>query len=1101
MRLIFCISLFIPAILLGQEKEKKWDVASPQGPFKEIEFTTTEGTWMNLDVSPDGTKIVFDMLGDIYLLNAAGGEAKILRGGHAWEIQPRFSPDGKKILFTSDAGGGDNIWLMNADGSDARQITKENFRLLNNAVWMPDGNYFVARKHFTSTRSLGAGEMWMYHISGGEGVQLTKRKNDQQDVNEPSVSPDGKYLYFSEDMYPGGYFQYNKDPNKQIYIIRRYNFEKGTIDNIITGSGGACRPQVSRDGKMLAYVKRVRTQSVLYVHDLSTGEEWKVYDQLDKDQQEAWAIFGVYPNFSWMPDNQNIVIWAGGKIKKVKVKPPQTGAMGIETLKAEEIPFKAVCKHTIQDALRFKQNIDEENFKAKVIRYAVTSPDENRIVFNAVGYLYSANVTNPKADYYTSIPPVRLTSGTDFEFEPAFSPDGSELVYVTWNDENMGAIMKYNFKTKKSIKLTTEKGIYRTPKYSADGKKIVFLKEGGNSDMGFTFCNEPGLYWMDAAGGKMNFITAEGENPQFNNDGTRIYYFASGYPNVEYKSIDLNGTKEKLHFTSKYATDFVPSPDNKWVAFRELHNVYVAAFPASGKPIDLSAQAGSVPVAKISRDAGINMHWSADSKKIHWTLGEEYFTAELKNRFKFLDGSPAELPPLDSTGVKMGLNIKTDKPNGTIVFKGARIITMKGDEVIEKGVIVIIGNKIEAIGKEGEVNFPKNAKVYDVSGKTIMPGLVDVHAHVGHFRYGLTPQKHWPYYANLAYGVTTTHDPSTNTEMVFALSELVKSGQMVGPRIFSTGTILYGADGDFKAVINNIEDARSAIRRTMSFGAFSVKSYNQPRREQRQMVIQAARELKCMVVPEGGSTFFHNLTMILDGHTGIEHNIPVAIAYNDVIQLWKNSQTGYTPTLIVAYGAVNGENYWYQHTDVWEKTRLLKYTPRPIIDSKARHRTMLPEEEYTNGHILASKTCKALSDNGVKVNMGAHGQIQGIGAHWETWMLQQGGMSNHEALRSATLNGAHYIGMDHLIGSLEPGKLADLIVMEKNPLENIQNTETIIYTMVNGRLYDVETMNEIGNNLKNHGKFYWENSGSSESFRLNSETNTFEQPKCVCGKH
>lgn len=1099
MRFLLTTLFLIPVSLLAQDKEKKWDVNSPQGPVKEIEFTTEEGTWMNLDVSPDGSKIVFDLLGDIYFISAEGGDAKLLRGGHAWEIQPRFSPDGKKILFTSDAGGADNIWLMNADGSDAKQITKENFRLLNNATWMPDGNYFIARKHFTSTRSLGAGEMWMYHISGGEGIQLTKRKNDQQDVNEPCVSPDGKYLYYSEDVYPGGYFQYNKDPNNQIYVIKRYNFEKGKSESFITGSGGAIRPQISRDGKFLAFVRRVRTQSVLYVRNISTGEEWKVYDKLDKDQQEAWAIFGVYPAYNWMPDNQHIVIWAGGKIKKVKVFLPKTGPMGIEIPRAQDIPFKAVCKHKISDALRFKQNIDEDNFTAKVIRHAVTSPDEKLLVFNAVGYLYKKLLPTNLGTPINL--PERLTTGTDFEFEPCFSPDGNDLIYVTWNDENMGAIMKYNFKTKKSVALTTEKGIYRTPKYSADGKKIVFIKEGGNSDMGFTFCNEPGIYWMDATGGKMNFVTAEGENPLFNADGLRIFYFASGYPNVQYKSVDLGGNKEKLHFTSKYATDFVPSPDNKWVAFRELHNVYVAAFPASGKEIDLSAQAGSVPVAKISRDAGINMHWSSDSKKIHWTLGEEYFTSELKNRFKFLEGSPAELPPLDSTGIKVGLKVTTDKPYGTIVFKGARIITMKENEVIENGVIVIIGNKINAIGKEGEVNFPKNAKVYDVTGKTIMPGFVDVHAHVGHFRYGITPQKHWPYYANLAYGVTTTHDPSTNTEMAFAFSELVKSGQMVGPRIFSTGTILYGADGDFKAVINNIDDARSAIRRTMAFGAFSVKSYNQPRREQRQQVIQAARELQCMVVPEGGSTFYHNLTMILDGHTGIEHNIPVATAYNDVIQLWKNSKTGYTPTLIVSYGAVNGENYWYQHTDVWEKVRLLKYVPRPIVDSRARHRTMIPEEEFTNGHILASKTCKALSDNSVKVNLGAHGQLQGLGAHWELWMLQQGGMTNHEALTAATLNGAHYIGMDHLIGSLETGKLADLIVMDKNPLENIQNTESIIYTMVNGRLYDAETMNEIGNNVKNHTRFYWETSGSSESFQLNSETNSFEQPKCVCGKH
>jgi imidazolonepropionase-like amidohydrolase len=365
----------------------------------------------------------------------------------------------------------------------------------------------------------------------------------------------------------------------------------------------------------------------------------------------------------------------------------------------------------------------------------------------------------------------------------------------------------------------------------------------------------------------------------------------------------------------------------------------------------------------------------------------------------------------------------------------------------------------------------------------------------------LTPQKHWPYFANLAYGVTTTHDPSTETETVFAMAELVKSGQIIGPRIFSTGTILYGADGDFKAVINSIDDARSAIKRTVAFGAFSVKSYNQPRREQRQMVIQAAREMNVEVVPEGGSTFFHNMTMILDGHTGIEHNIPVATAYDDVIQFWKNSKTAYTPTLIVAYGAMNGENYWYQHSNVWEKKRLLNFTPRVMVDERSRHRIMIPEEEYINGHFLASETCKKLTDAGVKVNLGAHGQLQGLGAHWELWMLQQGGMTNHEALKSATMNGAEYLGMQEQIGSLEVGKLADLIVLEKNPLDDIKNSEMIVYTMINGKLYESETMEEYGKDKPKRNKFYWEMPNASQSYQLDSETNSFSHPHCVCGKH
>ena len=296
---------------------KAWDVSTPALPFKEVTINTDEGTWMSVDISPDGSTLVFDLLGDIYTLPASGGNATLIRGGHAFEVQPRFSPDGSKISFTSDAGGGDNIWIMSADGSDAKQITKEDFTLVNNAVWSNDGNYLFCKKHLTSQRSLGAGEIWMYHKSGGKGIQLTKKKNEQQDVGEPWASPDGKYVYYSEDVYPGGYFQYNKDPNSQIYVINRYNLKDGKTERVTGGPGGAIRPVISHQGNTLAFVRRVREKTVLFLHDLSTGREWPIYDQLSKDQQETWAVFGPFTGFNFTPDDKHIIIWAQGKIKKL----------------------------------------------------------------------------------------------------------------------------------------------------------------------------------------------------------------------------------------------------------------------------------------------------------------------------------------------------------------------------------------------------------------------------------------------------------------------------------------------------------------------------------------------------------------------------------------------------------------------------------------------------------------------------------------------------------------------------------------------------------------------------------------------------------------
>ncbi len=1074
-------SVFVSA----QEKEpEKWDINNPPGNFKEINFSTEEGTWMNLDVSPDGKQIVFDLLGDIYIMPSTGGKASLLRKGLAWEVQPRFSPDGKHISFTSDAGGADNIWVMSVDGQQARQITKEDFTLLNNAVWMPDGQYLVARKHFTSTRSLGAGEMWMYHISGGKGIQLTKRKNDQQDVNEPSVSSDGRYVYYSEDMYPGGFFQYNKDPNSQIFVIKRYDIQEGKIEDLVGGPGGACRPQISKDGKKLAYVRRVRTESWLCVHDLETGKETLLFNGLSKDQQEAWTTFGVYTGFSWSPDDKQILIWGKGKIWNVP----------IDGSKPTIIPFEASVSHRMMETVQFENKVFQDSFDINVIRHARTSPDGKTLIFSAAGYLYSQSLPDGIA--------VRLTRNADFEFEPSFSSDGNKLSYVSWDDEKYGSLHILDLVTKNITKVSSTPGIYRSPTFSPNGKKIVYLKESGNYHQGYLYGKEPGIYIYDLEAKTHLFVCREGEYPVFNVSGDRVFYQTGGYLfgslNKTFKSVKTDGTDTRVHFTSKYANQFMPSPDNKWIAFTELHKVYLAAMPPSGQSIELSANSTAYPVTLLGKDAGINLHWSDDGNKIHWTLGNSYFTESPERRFVF-DGSPKDsLPELDTIGVPIRLTLPTDKPSGIIVFKNARIITMEGDEVIENGTLVIEENRIKQLGPNSKVSIPKGAKIYDVKGKTIIPGMIDVHGHLGDFRHGLSPKQNWNYFANLAYGVTTAHDPSSNSEMIFSHAEMIRAGNTIGPRLYSTGTILYGADGDFKAPISNLEDAKSALRRTKAYGAFSVKSYNQPRREQRQQVIEAARQLNMLVVPEGGSFFYHNMSMIADGHTGVEHNIPVAPLHQDVIKFWAATKTHNTPTLIVNYGGINGENYWYQHTNVWEKPRLLRFTPRAIVDSRSRHRTMIPQEEYKNGHILTSESCNALQNAGVNINLGAHGQLQGLGAHWELWMFTQGGMSNHQALKAATINGAQYLGMDREIGSLKVGKLADLIVIDGNPLKDIYSTERIQYTMINGRLYDAEHMNEIGNHPKIRSQFYFEQEGGGNAWPMISGVKSFMMQGCAC---
>jgi imidazolonepropionase-like amidohydrolase len=353
-----------------------------------------------------------------------------------------------------------------------------------------------------------------------------------------------------------------------------------------------------------------------------------------------------------------------------------------------------------------------------------------------------------------------------------------------------------------------------------------------------------------------------------------------------------------------------------------------------------------------------------------------------------------------------------------------------------------------------------------------MPGIIDVHGHVTSESSGLLAQSSWPLAANLAFGVTTTHDPSNDSETVFTNAEMIRSGAKLGPRFYSTGTVLYGAELPIKAAIENYEDAVSHLRRQKSVGAFTVKSYNQQRRDVRQMIVKAGRELEMMVVPEGGSLVYMNETQILDGHTGVEHSLPVPRLYKDVVQLFAKSKVGYTPTLIVGYGGLSGEYYWYQHSNVWENEQLLRFMPREVVDARSRRRTMAGEDDFN--HVLIAKGAKQVVDAGGSVQLGAHGQLQGLGAHWELWMLQQGGLSPMESLRAATVDGARYLGLDAEIGSLEKGKLADLLVLDRNPLDDINNSESLSYVMLNGRLYDAKTLDEIGSTRRKRLPFWFE---------------------------
>ena len=1036
----------------------KWDVNSPPGiRTRSIPINVDEGTWMNLDVSPDGRTIAFDLLGDLYTMPIDGGRATRITSGLSYDQQPRFSPDGRQIAFTSDRGGGDNIWVMNNDGSGARAITRETFELLNNPTWSPDGRYIAARKHFTTQRSAGTGEIWMYHVSGtGTGVALVTRPNPQhqKELGEPTFSPDGRLLYFTRNTTPGGVFEYAQDSNEQVFAIETYDMATGERSQIAGGPGGAVRPSPSPDGRWLAFVHREGGRSRLFVKDLRSGAERQLYDALDQDLQETWAVHGLYPNMDWIPDSNTILFWAGGKIRRVNV----------DGSAAAEIPFQVNDTRLVIDAERPEVSAWSDTVTTRLPRFASVSPDGRQVVYEAFGRLFVKDMAG-------GTPRLLTAQDSDFQLFPAWSRDGSRIAFVSWNDQRLGEIRTIAPDGSDLRTVTDVPGHYRRPQFSPDGSVIVFERGGGGYLTDETWSDNPGVYRVPAAGGPSTRVVGSGGNPHFGAASDRIFMEVTEEQKRKLISTDLNGRDKRVHVQGDLIETYAVSQDGRSLAFRENYNVHVAPFFAGAQTVTLGMRGGPLPVTRATRDGGQYFHWAEGGRTLAWSMGPTLYTADSASLIRPAPGG-SYTPPRD--GVSLAVSRPADRPQGQVALVGARIVTMASEDggIIDDGIVIIDGNRIAAVGRRGEIEIPAGAQQVDVAGKTIVPGFIDGHAHGPYGTDDLIPQQNWSAMAHLAFGVTTTHDPSSSSSEVFPASEYQRAGLILAPRTYSSGEIVYGAraPGAY-AQIDSYEDALSHVRRLRVQGAHSVKNYNQPRRDQRQQVAQAARAENVAVVAEGGSIYSMDITIIQDGNTTLEHNIPQERLYQDARSFFSQTNVGYTPTLVVTYGGLAGDPYWAQATQVWNHPLLTRHAPADALADRVRVETA-PADQFVD--IVSARESLALSRAGVPVSIGAHGQQQGLGTHWEMWSFVRGGMTPIEAIRAATATPAQVYGFTDL-GSIERGKLADLVILDADPTQDIRNTEKIDRVMLNGRLYEAETLNEVVTGTRQRQPYFWEN--------------------------
>lgn len=1018
--------------------------ALPLTPTRQLDFVTDEGTWMALDVAPDDGTILFDLLGDIYAIDSSGGTARPFMTGLAFDANPVFSPDGQHIAFVSDRSGANNLWIAATDGSNPRQLSRDDGAVVwTSPSWSADGEYIYASRMVHSALAF---EVFMFHKDGGKGVQVTKAKpngtesfDTRRNVLGAVASPDGRYLYFCSKI---GTTWTDKEPPH--WSITRRDLRAGKDEEIIRSAGGAMQPALSHDGERLVYASRYRNGTGLRIRELATGEDrWLLYP-IDRDGYNGGYYANLLPRYVFTHDDRSLILSVGGKIRRLE----------IQTRSLSDIPFTAHVQLDVGPQTRIEQREETGPVRVRVIQTPRQSPDGKSIVFSALGQLYRLELKQHSK-------PQALGAG----YQPSWSPDGRSIVFVTWTARDGGQIWTMPASGRGARKqLTQAPAFYTEPMFSPDGKRVVALRASHHDRLRTRTEMDPSratdIIRLPASGGESQLVAHAygarlldvGADPNlirfYSSEGVKT--LALNEPSAEPRRVVAI---EARHF-SQYveapgAVDDVRlSPDGRWALARSASQLYLVAVPpvtGTASPV-VNLKSPTTSVVKLTSIGSDYFGWADGGRTITWSIGAS---------FRRIPLSRLAEPEKAAERYDAVVELPRDVPQGTVVLRGATVITMRGDEVLRDAEIVVVNDRIAAVGPRGNVEIPVGATVRDVSGKFIAPGFIDTHAHWSQIRREIPEPNHWSLLANLAYGVTSGLDVQPFTVDVFAYQDMIDAGLMLGPRAYSTGPGVF-----VNSEIDSDVDARSVLTRYRDYyRTRNIKSYMVGGRKERQVMIQGASALGMMPTTEGASDLRLNLTHALDGFAGNEHALPISPLRKDVVQLFAQARIAYTPTLGVAYGARPAYAEMIIRHIPQDQPKLRRFMPEGEIDTKTRTRKWSRPQDQVYPSLAADAL--AIQRAGGLVGIGSHGEVQGIDYHWELEAYASGGATPHEVLRAATIGSSEVIGRAAELGSIEAGKFADLLILDRDPLDDIVNTQSLRFVMKNGRLYDADTLDEV----------------------------------------
>lgn len=1021
----------------------------PLRPDRMLRFRTDEGTWLSPDLSPDGRRIAFELLGDLYLLDARGGRARAIATGMAFDSQPTFSPDGRRIAFLSDRSGAENIWISGPDGSDPRQIT--HFRedaLLISPSWSADGRTIFVSRQRTEYMSV---ELLSVDVATGALTMLVPGDSEARDSSfGAKASRDGHWLYYAAQVG-------DHDSEPPGFVIRRRDLRSGATETIVAPPrsyrpdlvlGTFFRPVPSPDGRHLVYATRYGSQMWLRLLDLdSKADRWLApLGQHDELESAAWR--DLAPHYAFTPDGRALVVNDGGKLVRIALDGTKT-----------PIPFTVDVRVPLGPQNRTAIREDSGPVRARIIQHPMQSPDGRRLVFSALGQIYAMPLGQGGS-------PQRLTRDAFGEFDPSWSPDNRTVAYARWTARDGGDVWTVAADgLSPPRRITNSPAVYTSPVFTPDGRSIVALRSSNvvrmHRYMEYGPLREAELVLIPLSGGDVRVIAkgVMGGVPHFGPDRSKVAMLFDDGLNLV--ALDGSGRSLIAQVTGPgyyFLPGRVPvddlrlSPDGHWLLAQIAQQLYLFEVPATpGQTFDIAR-----PPARHRRltDVGADfLQWSADGRTVNWAIGSTWFRRPLADIALDAAGAPprgAEAGPALRDEAVVTLPRAT--VTGSILLRGGTAITMRGDETIRDADILVSDGRIAAIGPRGTLSAPPGAEIRDVAGKWILPGFIETHDHVADIRRQQLDLDSWGVAANLAYGVTTAFDPSTLSIDMLAYQDLLDAGLMTGSRIRSTGPALFS----FNEFTSKAQVDRVLDRYREHYRLHNIKLYRTGSRRVRQWIAESANARGLMVATEGATSDKLDLTQIQDGFATSEHALPASPIYDDVVRFLAGSGTGYNTTLMINGG---GQDHFIVDRRANEDPKLNRFAPRFIVDMKTRKRNwrQLADAMFPAYAAGAARVMRA----GGLVGMGSHGEIPGLGFHWEMEAHVMGGMTPTEALHAATIGSARVIGRDADFGSLEPGKVADILILDRDPRVDIRDSQSLSQVMQGGRLYDAETLDEI----------------------------------------